>query len=194
MGSLKWLTLDWAEHLAYLLESTHMRFVIEQNIVWYGRVILRRSKLEYLLMFVVLFSSSRQIPDLYFIMYSLIHHCKFTKESNVVWRNLTMELGLMNSSRHKRIAYYNEIECLSCLKNYICDSPICLLSLIYIYIYICVCVCERARACVCVYKSTATVEVDFRILMDLHVMGPPLWSSGQSSWLQIRRPGFDSRH
>jgi hypothetical protein len=22
--------------------------------------------------------------------------------------------------------------------------------------------------------------------------GPPLWSSGQSSWLQIRRPGFDS--
>jgi hypothetical protein len=26
------------------------------------------------------------------------------------------------------------------------------------------------------------------------VFGPPLWSSGQSSWLQIRRPGFDSRH
>jgi hypothetical protein len=24
--------------------------------------------------------------------------------------------------------------------------------------------------------------------------GPPLWSSGQSSWLQIRRPGIDSRH
>jgi hypothetical protein len=23
---------------------------------------------------------------------------------------------------------------------------------------------------------------------------PPLWSSGQSSWIQIRRPGFDSRH
>jgi hypothetical protein len=22
----------------------------------------------------------------------------------------------------------------------------------------------------------------------------PLWSSGHSSWLQIRRPGFDSRH
>jgi hypothetical protein len=22
-------------------------------------------------------------------------------------------------------------------------------------------------------------------------MGPPLWSSGQSSWLQIQRPGFD---
>jgi hypothetical protein len=25
-------------------------------------------------------------------------------------------------------------------------------------------------------------------------MRPPLWSSCQSSWLQIRRPGFDSRH
>jgi hypothetical protein len=25
-------------------------------------------------------------------------------------------------------------------------------------------------------------------------VGPPLWSSGQSSWLQIRRLGFDSRH
>jgi hypothetical protein len=25
-------------------------------------------------------------------------------------------------------------------------------------------------------------------------MGQPLWSSGQSSWLQIRRPGFDSQH
>jgi hypothetical protein len=24
--------------------------------------------------------------------------------------------------------------------------------------------------------------------------GPPLWSSGQSSWLQVRRPEFDSRH
>jgi hypothetical protein len=24
--------------------------------------------------------------------------------------------------------------------------------------------------------------------------GPPLWTSGQSSWLQIWRPGFDSRH
>jgi hypothetical protein len=23
---------------------------------------------------------------------------------------------------------------------------------------------------------------------------PPLWSSGQSSWLQIRGTGFDSRH
>jgi hypothetical protein len=26
------------------------------------------------------------------------------------------------------------------------------------------------------------------------VTGPPLWSSGQSSWLQIQRPGLNSRH
>jgi hypothetical protein len=25
-------------------------------------------------------------------------------------------------------------------------------------------------------------------------VGPPLWSSGQSSWLQVPMPGFDSRH
>jgi hypothetical protein len=25
-------------------------------------------------------------------------------------------------------------------------------------------------------------------------MGPPMWSSGQSSWQQVRRSGFDSRH
>jgi hypothetical protein len=30
------------------------------------------------------------------------------------------------------------------------------------------------------------------MIMALH--RPPLWSSGQSSWLQIRRTGFDSRH
>jgi hypothetical protein len=26
-----------------------------------------------------------------------------------------------------------------------------------------------------------------------HKKGPPVWSSGQSSWLQIQRSGFDSR-
>jgi hypothetical protein len=26
------------------------------------------------------------------------------------------------------------------------------------------------------------------------IVRPPLWSSGQSSWLQIRRPGFDFRY
>jgi hypothetical protein len=28
----------------------------------------------------------------------------------------------------------------------------------------------------------------------IYIKRPPLWSSGQSSWLQIRRRGFDSRH
>jgi hypothetical protein len=32
-----------------------------------------------------------------------------------------------------------------------------------------------------------------QILFALANPRPPLWSSGQSSWLQIRRPGFDSR-
>jgi hypothetical protein len=46
--------------------------------------------------------------------------------------------------------------------------------------------------------------VEFRTLDEVHKpsdsecytppSGPPLWSSGQSSWLQIRRPGFDSLH
>jgi hypothetical protein len=34
----------------------------------------------------------------------------------------------------------------------------------------------------------------FLIYFSVQFTGPPLWSSGQSSWLQIRRPGFDSRH
>jgi hypothetical protein len=32
------------------------------------------------------------------------------------------------------------------------------------------------------------------LLHPMVLTGPPLWSSGRSSWLQIRRPGFDSRH
>jgi hypothetical protein len=32
----------------------------------------------------------------------------------------------------------------------------------------------------------------FQLYVDLP--RPPLWSGGQSSWLQIRRPGFNSRH
>jgi hypothetical protein len=34
----------------------------------------------------------------------------------------------------------------------------------------------------------------WQIKLKLALARPPLWSSGQSSWLQIRRPGFDSRH
>jgi hypothetical protein len=36
--------------------------------------------------------------------------------------------------------------------------------------------------------------MSWRIYYLFTVRWPPLWSSGQSSWLQIRRPGFDSRH
>jgi hypothetical protein len=32
------------------------------------------------------------------------------------------------------------------------------------------------------------------ITLPITMRGPPLWYSGQSSWLQIQRPGFDSRH
>jgi hypothetical protein len=31
------------------------------------------------------------------------------------------------------------------------------------------------------------------ILYYVNISRPPLWSSGQSSWLQIRKPEFDSR-
>jgi hypothetical protein len=37
-------------------------------------------------------------------------------------------------------------------------------------------------------------KVSFTINYKYCDTGPPLWSSGQSSWLQIRRPGFDSWH
>jgi hypothetical protein len=45
--------------------------------------------------------------------------------------------------------------------------------------------------------SRLEVEIDIAELKNYKLQGidrPPLWSSGQSSWLQIRRPGFDSRH
>jgi hypothetical protein len=38
------------------------------------------------------------------------------------------------------------------------------------------------------------IETDFFIPISWRAIRPPLSSSGQSSWLQIRRPGFDSRH
>jgi hypothetical protein len=37
-------------------------------------------------------------------------------------------------------------------------------------------------------------QANNRVLRCIIISRPPLWSSGQSSWLQIRRPGFDSRH
>jgi hypothetical protein len=48
------------------------------------------------------------------------------------------------------------------------------------------------------FLSQAKPVVIFRVILQLSLSSscgrPPLWSSGQSSWLQIRRPGFDSRH
>jgi hypothetical protein len=42
------------------------------------------------------------------------------------------------------------------------------------------------------------VKLGFSHKMEIFIasasMRPPLWSSGQSYWLQIRRPEFDSRH
>jgi hypothetical protein len=45
------------------------------------------------------------------------------------------------------------------------------------------------------YKfSLGFCEVYKLYLATVALKQPPLWSSGQSSWLQIRRPGFDSWH
>jgi hypothetical protein len=47
----------------------------------------------------------------------------------------------------------------------------------------------------CTKLTNSTLQSPSRqIIVILIQLGPPLWSSGQSSWLQIRRPGFDSRH
>jgi hypothetical protein len=39
-----------------------------------------------------------------------------------------------------------------------------------------------------------TILLAFLLYYQLSITGPPLWSSGHSSLLQIPRPGFDSRH
>jgi hypothetical protein len=44
-----------------------------------------------------------------------------------------------------------------------------------------------------VFMNSLTGIRSLNIYNSLVVCGPPLWSSGQSFWLQIRRPGFDSR-
>jgi hypothetical protein len=46
----------------------------------------------------------------------------------------------------------------------------------------------RLHAC---YMHAHLIPFDLIILAIFD--GPPLWSSGQSSWLQIQRSGFDSR-
>jgi hypothetical protein len=44
------------------------------------------------------------------------------------------------------------------------------------------------------YEIQKKVPDTSRLVDVYNCLGPPLWSSGQSSWLQIRRPGFDSQH
>jgi hypothetical protein len=50
---------------------------------------------------------------------------------------------------------------------------------------------RRARRFLC---SWVTASFSRRILLYGSTKWPPLLCSGQSSWLQIRRPGFDSQH
>jgi hypothetical protein len=56
--------------------------------------------------------------------------------------------------------------------------------------------CDERR-CVLVLRglsSKITYILQVQIMNEYNNSRPPLWSSGQSSWIQIRRPGFDSRH
>jgi hypothetical protein len=43
-------------------------------------------------------------------------------------------------------------------------------------------------------KTHAVFQLGQLIKSRVEEERPPLWSSGQSSWLQIRRSGFESRH
>jgi hypothetical protein len=45
-----------------------------------------------------------------------------------------------------------------------------------------------------VYKWTLVPTCFIIFIVSIVYFWPPLWSGGQSSWLQMRRPGFDSRH
>jgi hypothetical protein len=46
------------------------------------------------------------------------------------------------------------------------------------------------------YSSVSPAERNdsLHFICIVHTGRPPLWSNSHSSWLQIRRPGFDSRH
>jgi hypothetical protein len=50
---------------------------------------------------------------------------------------------------------------------------------------------KRNSSCLTEHKRSWKLERLFRIALEHY--RPPLWSSGQSSWLQIQRSGFDSR-
>jgi hypothetical protein len=48
--------------------------------------------------------------------------------------------------------------------------------------------CRIPRICLCLQGGMFVLNVGN------HIPGRPVWSSGQSSWLQIQKSGFDSRH
>jgi hypothetical protein len=53
---------------------------------------------------------------------------------------------------------------------------------------------DPSLAGMCSIISLVTVPGQIYFNLPYVILGPPLWPSGHSSLLQIRRPGFDSRH
>jgi hypothetical protein len=53
--------------------------------------------------------------------------------------------------------------------------------------------CELVREAEVLGENSPIYDSVYSYIQN-NLLGPPLWSNGQSSWLQIRRPGFDSRH
>jgi hypothetical protein len=60
--------------------------------------------------------------------------------------------------------------------------------------------CLSSENTSCIHCTVEYMKADVLALLQLNLWTiniqnrPPLWSSGQRSWLQIQRPGFDSRH
>jgi hypothetical protein len=55
-------------------------------------------------------------------------------------------------------------------------------------------VTEMLTLIVVLIRKGSTQSSVIGFLLEAEFCRSLLWSSGQSSWLQIRRPGFDSRH
>jgi hypothetical protein len=53
---------------------------------------------------------------------------------------------------------------------------------------------EKRLSFIILYFIVLLQCVDLAFVYFILLLGPPLWSSDQSSWLQIRRPGFNSRN
>jgi hypothetical protein len=78
---------------------------------------------------------------------------------------------------------------------------VCICIEVCMYMYVCICMQVCMYVCMYMYAGMyvyVCAYVYMYVCMSwydrVHVCAPPLWSSCQSSWLQIRRPGFDSRH